>query len=694
MWASISGTTVIYHVRRLFYKLYRFFANKAFLLLLAITAGVGIAQSLFILHHEEITLIELPFLCLFRIINDFGFCCQIFLLIFILFTVIFKKAWLYYVPASILFTFVYLYLLFDLGLYAFTSYRFDTAFFVFLKTPIEFLGTARWYELMTAFFFLTLTLFLVFISCRFFLKLFKCRNLNSKHFFCLLFFSVVPFSINLGLPELYSERFNNVALREQVKLFHENFNLFDSHEMHGKKLAVPYADFQNEIYERISAKYPLMKRTKGFTGEKNFEVEIDKNNLPHVIIILVESFRSLNLVNVGFQYPQIGKCFNELTKEGVLFTDFYSNGTHSPRSLVATLCGLQPLYKSRTIQNHFYDMQLKSLPEIFKEIGYQTIYAQGCNTKFAQKIVFMDRLGFDERYGLSHIKEKNNLNYSAWGAYDEDLYSFYLDRLMESDKKGKKVFSVLFTVSSHVPFTVPNKFIPSIKDDGSSNKFRTHYMQTLEYADFTLGNFISNLKKHKLYDKSLIIILGDHGWGTYEHTCKTNMAKGLYGEFVWVPCLLLAPGRLKKSVIVDEVASQVDIIPTLLDIFGIRTLNNATGRSLMRKNKKANAYFNCPIGKKQMGMKQGKYKLIYKEFTGKVELYDISKDKRERNNLAKLYPEIAERMKAEVIMLNHYMTGLYMQDRIFDDKYGIHEKAQIKSSSTPETSRKPAICQK
>ena len=80
----------------------------------------------------------------------------------------------------------------------------------------------------------------------------------------------------------------------------------------------------------------------------------------------------------------------------------------------------------------------------------------------------------------------------------------------------------------------------------------------------------------------------------------------LYEENVRVPLLILAPGRLSGPVEIDAPASQVDLLPTVMDLFGMTGLNHAVGTSLARKTTDRTAFFSNPFGPGYLGRRSGR----------------------------------------------------------------------------------------
>jgi arylsulfatase A-like enzyme len=137
----------------------------------------------------------------------------------------------------------------------------------------------------------------------------------------------------------------------------------------------------------------------------------------------------------------------------------------------------------------------------------------------------------------------------------------------------------------------------------------------------------------------------------------------LYEENVRIPLLILAPGRLKKPGVIDCVGSEIDLLPTVMDLFGMTGLNHAVGTSLVRRVENRKAYFNNPFAMQYLGMRQGSRKLIFNVRAGKSSLYDIVADPREEHDVADTSPEQVREWQQEVKAIHQYLLQLYLTER-------------------------------
>ena len=215
--------------------------------------------------------------------------------------------------------------------------------------------------------------------------------------------------------------------------------------------------------------------------------------------------------------------------------------------------------------------------------------------------------------------------------------------------------------------------------------FKAHLFNFLPFLDSSIfesdniliGGLINYLKKLNLYNKTIIIISADHGNEYMEHG---DIGHGgfLYDESIHIPLITYLP-NLIKPISVDELVQSIDMLPTVLDLLAIPIPYQTQGISLVglmeeKDNALINKYIFSRAADGSLSIRSKYWKFIQKpnqkpnkdlidsipwlkswlenirnkdkarnNITG--ELYDLQKDKYEKNNLIKIKPEIAEYLK-------------------------------------------------
>lgn len=311
-------------------------------------------------------------------------------------------------------------------------------------------------------------------------------------------------------------------------------------------------------------KYPFLRISDSFEGEKLFE--LNRKKKPHIIFLFLESFRAKNVGALGAKTP-LSPEFDRLSSEGALFPHFYANGLQTFRALISSLFGIPAHLKTMSL-SPFLSIPMIGLPEILKKNGYQTAHFQGNCSSFDWTYPFLKKAHFDIVKGEEHFISSKKM---SWGLYDEELFSQSLQFL---EKQKDPTFLSLFTITNHHPWISPIPFdVPEHLDEMEKN-----YLQTFQYTDHCLGHFIRDLKKKGLYQNSLIFILGDHG---QELGKKRFIPNSLSLDNIHIPLLILGV----TPTVINTLGSQVDLLPTLLDLLEMKALHHSVGKSLRRKTK-------------------------------------------------------------------------------------------------------------
>jgi len=430
----------------------------------------------------------------------------------------------------------------------------------------------------------------------------------------------------------------------------------------------------DEEYMQPFLRFPLFRFTKKFLGEKQISVDLKATDKPHVIILVLESFRSKALKACDPTAPEfLTPCFNRLAKEGVLWRQFYCASARSCKALLATLYGVSSKEDSEIFKNQS-NYPLRGLPDIFREQQYFNALLQGGDLEFDSIRAFSEMHGFDLAEGAQEIaaKYQYDTQENLWGLHDEFLMKRAIELLKENDRLQKPTFLNMYTISNHHPWRLPPRCDEQVFYQ-TKYPHEQRFQQTVHYTDRCLGAFVDELKKSGLMKKTILFVTGDHGQGFCEHGDGLIDREGLYEEYIWVPLLMLAEGRQVQPRVVEEVASQQDILPTILDLFGLPTFHHAMGRSLLRSSKEASAMFHSPFFPSRFGLRKSRWKWIVNPETQEEELYDLIEDPQEKNNVAGRYPDVSASLSREAVTKRNFLGNLFMEKALFPTQDTLEE---------------------
>lgn len=291
----------------------------------------------------------------------------------------------------------------------------------------------------------------------------------------------------------------------------------------------------------------------------------------NVVIILMESFAGRYVGALGSD-DQITPYFDKLAEQGLLFTHAFSNGTHTHQGMFATMAsfpnlpGFEYLMQQPEGLNDF-----SGLPQLLSRQGFDNLYVY--NGDFA----WDNQQGFFSNQGMTHfIGRKDFINpvFSdpTWGVSDQDMFNRAAEEIALRDTT-KPFYALLQTLSNHTPYALPDPLpVTSVSGHGALNE----HLTAMRYSDWALGQFFAKARKFPDYDKTLFVILGDHGFGSREQLTDIDLNR------FNIPILFIGPkvqalfGRQ-----IDITASQVDIVPTIMGRLGKPVQHQCWGRDVL-----------------------------------------------------------------------------------------------------------------
>jgi phosphoglycerol transferase MdoB-like AlkP superfamily enzyme len=319
---------------------------------------------------------------------------------------------------------------------------------------------------------------------------------------------------------------------------------------------------------------------RSLKAEKQDPKSILKTKRPNVVVLVLESFTSKVIEQLGGE-KGVTPNFARLSKEGVLFNNFYAIGDRSKIGLVGLLSGYPSLPQRSVISYARKTEKIPSLCRRFTELGYSSTYYYGGDLRFASMNSYISTMGFQNIVTYENFPDE--LNVSKWGVNDE----FVFDALLEDIRKEEdSFFKVFFTLSSHEPFEVPMETVIQGKSEDA------RFMNSVYYTDKCLGNFIEKLKQDQCWENTLLILVADHGVRYIGRSQPHDLIK------YHIPMLWLG-GALEeeaKGTLVDKIGCQPDMSNTLLAQMELDNQEFIFGKDLLNDEQKGYAFFDFNNG--------------------------------------------------------------------------------------------------
>ena len=305
-----------------------------------------------------------------------------------------------------------------------------------------------------------------------------------------------------------------------------------------KKALVKYKFFNDDKLNILYNPLHTPLKTKPFTND-------------NVVIIILESFAreyigSLNRYLEGGTYQGYTPFIDSLLNVSLSFDVSIANGKKSIDAMPSILASIPSLETPYTI-SHYANNQINGLPELLKRKGYYSAYFHGAPNGSMGFDSFAKMVGFDEYFGLNQYPEKADFD-GIWGVWDEPFFKFFAAK-MNSFKQP--FLASIFSVSSHHPFKVPEKYT------GKFKKGSAPILEVVGYTDFALHEFFDEISKSQWFKNTLFVITADHTNESIHKEFQNN-----FGSYS-IPIIFFKPGSdligIKK-----RIAQQIDIMPTVL----------------------------------------------------------------------------------------------------------------------------------
>ncbi|MFZ4400189.1 MAG: LTA synthase family protein [Bacteroidales bacterium] len=360
----------------------------------------------------------------------------------------------------------------------------------------------------------------------------------------------------------------------------------------------------------------------------NANDSINKFRKLNVVIIILESFSQehIGALNSIKGYSGFTPFLDSMIKKSSYIKGF-ANGKRSIEGIPAILAGIPTLMNEAYITSMYAGNKINSLGSLLKTKGYTTSFYHGGSNGTMGFDAFTKLAGFDNYYGRNQYNNEKDYD-GKWGIFDEPFLQNYAKQLNEMKQP---FLSSVFTLSSHHPYTVPEKY------KGKFKKGNLEIQESIMYADYSLKKFFETASKMKWYDSTLFVITADHTSEAYIDYYQNNI--GMYS----VPIIFYLP-KTNLGIDHNQIGQQIDIMPSVLDFLHFDKPYFSYGNSVFDRKK---PHFN-------ISYINGEYQLIKDNYILKfdgeqsVSLYQITNDSMLQHNL--ISKEVSQRKEMEIFL--------------------------------------------
>ena len=283
----------------------------------------------------------------------------------------------------------------------------------------------------------------------------------------------------------------------------------------------------------------------------------------NVVLVGVESLAASFMKRFGGQ-PNVTPHLDELVNKSMFFSNLYATGTRTIRGLEALTLSVPPT-PGYSIVKRPNNENLFSIGKVFKDRNYDTKFIYGGYGYFDNMNYFFANNNF-EVIDRTNFTRDEYVMANIWGVDDESLFNKVIKEADKSFSEKKKFFSFVMTTSNHRPFTYPDGRI-----DIPSHTSREG---AVKYTDYAIHKFLVDAQNKPWFRNTIFVIVADHGVGG-RGTTEIPM------DQFHIPFFIYAPGIIKPQ-IVDRLASQIDVAPTVLSLLNFSYDSKFFGKNILQ----------------------------------------------------------------------------------------------------------------
>ena len=279
----------------------------------------------------------------------------------------------------------------------------------------------------------------------------------------------------------------------------------------------------------------------------------------NVVVIIIESFgrEYIGAYNREKGYKSYTPFADSLIQHSLTYRYSYCNGRKSIDGMPSILSSIpmfvEPFFLSPYSVNH-----VSGLADCLNGKGYETAFFHGAERGSMGFLAFARATKFKQYYGREDYAADTRFGGDKdfdgwWGISDEPFMQYYCQKM--TDMK-QPFMTALFTLSSHHPFRVPDPY----KDVFPEEELQIH--KVIRYTDMALRHFFEAASKQPWFENTIFAITSDHTSMSNHPEYTTDL-----GGFC-SPVIFYDPSGEMGTGMIDAIAQQIDIMPTLLEHLG------------------------------------------------------------------------------------------------------------------------------
>lgn len=367
----------------------------------------------------------------------------------------------------------------------------------------------------------------------------------------------------------------------------------------------------------------------------------------NVVFLIIESLGkehigALNKDLLNGTYKGYTPFIDSLVANSYTSNHTYANGRKSIDALPSIISGI-PSIQEPFVLSTYSGNKTTSIAKLLGDEGYETAFFHGAPNGSMGFSAYTNLAGIKNYFGKTEYNNDADFD-GIWGIWDEPFMQ-YMAKTINTFKQP--FFSAFFSVSSHHPFKVPEKYI------GKFPKGPLPVQEPMGYTDMSIRKFFATACKMPWYKNTLFVLVADHATVSYLPEYQTTPG------YFSIPILFYYPGGDLKGKS-DKLIQQIDIMPTVLNYlnynkpyfaFGFDALNNKNNNFVVNNNDGSFNFY------------QGDY-LLQNDGIKSTALFNLKTDRLTKNNLIDKNLEVQGILEKQLKAFIQQYNNRMIKDRL------------------------------
>ncbi len=344
-----------------------------------------------------------------------------------------------------------------------------------------------------------------------------------------------------------------------------------------------------KLHSTSKNNFPLYKNSIFVDGPP--EKALYKPSTPNIIFIMVESFSSFFIEDPRVTDLGVVDNFLDFKSKSYYFDNIYNASLPTLQGLIATFASSLHLYRTSMafkrasiseINTHFHDRgdplttRYPFVSALLDTLNYHSVQMQGGTATFTSKEHIFRLHGYDEFHSTYTDAVMPNKKYPVreWGASDVDTFT-YINNWLDNYDNEKPFVMSMTTVDIHHPYN------SVLKKSGVDNNL----LNCVYSTDVGFGLFWDHFQKSKYRDNTIIVVAADHP--IFPNAEYLDIRKTNAHYYDKIPMMIYWSGFKDKLGSRDHtIGTNLDVMPTVLEMMGQDMANSFLGLSLLSERKK------------------------------------------------------------------------------------------------------------